>query len=219
MTAMQVWKANAVANEGPRSHTHIGGQRVPPRPPDGEPSAVRGHCGREDAPGHGGRKPRRRHLNGNACGDQTPIRSARQAVSFRLSWGGNWKIRFQDETERCRAFALLSVQEGQGGHLRPNMPWCSARQDALPFVGRHPLDAFEVKFYARRQRRLRLFERRAVCRDIEIGADCMPLVAADTSVTSQREVHFGVPLEVPTTVGQPITAVASWPVQGRRRIE
>ena len=124
-----------------------------------------------------------------------------------------------DETERCRAVSLWSLEEGQQGHLRPNMLWCPTCEEAVPFVGRHVLDTFEVELYARRQRRLRLFERPAVRCDIEVGTDCVPLVAADSGVASQREVHFGMPLEVPTTVGQRITALGPWLDQRRRRIE
>ena len=222
---MQVWEANANANEGPRSHTHTGGQRVSPSPPNGEPSAVRRHCGREDAPGHRGREPRRGSLDGGARVDQTPIGSLLKPVSFRLApqnplplgtafcpnpsrpstasdlsagtqksdrllgWSGNRKTRLQDKTERCRAASLWSLQEGQQGHLRPNMPRCPTREEAVPFVGRHAPDAFEIKLDARGQRRFRLFKRRAVCRDIEVRTDCVPLVTADSGVTSQRQVH------------------------------
>lgn len=111
-------------------------------------------------------------------------------------------MRLQDETERCRVVTLWPLKEGQEGQLRPYMPWRLAGQEAVPVGGRHVVDSFEVELYARRQRRLRLFERRAVRSDIEVGTDCMPLVAADTSVTSQREVHFGIPLDVATTVEQ-----------------
>lgn len=93
------------------------------------------------------------------------------------------------------------------------MPWCLAGQEAVPVGDRHVVDSFEVELYARRQRRLRLFERRAVRSDIEVGTDCVPLVAADMSVTSQRQVQIGTPPEAPTTVGQRITADRPWLAQ------
>lgn len=74
MTTMQVREAYAVASEGPRSHTHIGGQRISIRSADGEPSAIRRGGQRADVPGHGGGKPRRRHLEADAGVDPTPSR-------------------------------------------------------------------------------------------------------------------------------------------------
>lgn len=249
MTPMQVWEANADANEGPRSHTHLGGQRVSPSPPNGKPSSVRRRCGRADAPGYGGWKHRRGSLGGDSRVDQTPIGSPQKAVSFRLAprdplplgsafrpnpsrpsapsdlsagaensgrllgWGGNRKMRLQDEAERCRAASLWSLQEGQQGHLRPNMPRCPAREEAVPFVGRHVPDAFEIKLDARGQRRFRLFKCRTVCCDIEVGADCVPLVAADSGVASQREIHSGTPIKAPGTFRQRITAIGPWLVE------
>lgn len=249
MTPMQVREANADANEGPRSHMHIGEQRVSPSPPNGEPSAVRSHCGRADATGYGGRKPGRGSLDEDTRVDQTPVGSPPKAVSFRLApqnplplgtafcptpsrpstrsdlsadaekpdrllgWGGNRKARLQDETKRCRAVSLWSLQQGQQGHLRPNMPWCLTREETAPFIGRHVPDAFEIKLYARGQRCFRLFKRRTVCCDIEVGTDCVPLVTADSGITSQPEVHSGTPIETPSTSRQRITAFGPWPVK------
>ena len=249
MTPMQVWEANADANEGPRSHTHLGGQRVSPSPPNGKPSSVRRRCWRADAPGYVGWKHRRGSLGGDTRVDQTPVGSPPKPVSFRLApqnslplrtafcpnpsrpitpsdlsagaekpdrllgWGGNRKARLQDEAERCRAVSLWSLQEGPQGHLRPNMPWCSTREEPAPFIGRHVPDAFEIKLYARGQRCFRLFKRRTVCCDIEVGTDCVPLVAADSGITSQREVHSGTPIEAPSTFRQRITAIGPWLVE------
>ena len=71
--------------KGPRSHTGIGDQRVPPRPTNGESSALRRHRAWTDAPCHRSRKPWRRHLETDARVDQAPVRSAPETVSLGLA--------------------------------------------------------------------------------------------------------------------------------------
>ena len=128
-------------------------------------------------------------------------------------------MRFQDENEGSRAAPLWSLQERPEGHVCPNMPRGFAPQEAASFIGRHVLDAFEVKVYARGQRRLRLLKRCAVRCDVEVGADCVPLVTADASVALEREVHLGIPFRDVTTAGQRTTAIPPRLALRRRRIE
>ena len=101
------------------------------------------------------------------------------------------RARLKNEPSRRAIVAIKAVQPRQHDHLGAYMPRCSACQKAPLPVGWQLLNPIQVQFDARRQRRLRVLEGRAVGGDVEVGADRMPLPTALAGMTSQCLVHSG----------------------------
>ena len=178
-------------HESPRGHTHSGGQWLSLRSADRQPSSFHRYCRRANSACHGFRERGRRHHKADAGVHQAPVRSAWTFVSSALGMYRGRRTRLKNEPSRRAIVAIKAVQPGQYGHLGAYMPRCSACQKAPLLVGWQLFNPIQVQFDARRQRRLRVLEGRAVGGDVEIGADRMPLLTALAGITSQCLVHSG----------------------------
>ena len=180
-------------HESPRSHSHIGGQRLSIRPADWQPSTFHRHGPWTNSARHDCRKGERRHHEADARVDQATIRSGWARISTSLGTDGCWRRRLQDKPTKSTVVATKALPRHQYGHPGAHMPRRSAGQEASLLVRWHLPNALQVEFNARSQRRLRLLERCAVGGDIEIRTDRMPLATTLSSVTSQCEVHEQLP--------------------------
>ena len=178
-----------LGHESPRGHTHIGGQRLSLRPADRQPSSFQRHCPWTNSERHDCRKGERRHHEADARVHQATIRSKWARISTSLGTNGHWCRGFKNEPTKSTIVATKSFPPRQYDHLGAHMPRRSASQKAPLLVGWHLLNAFQVQFDTRSQRRFRILEGRAVGGDIQVGTDRMPLLATLSSVTSQCEVH------------------------------
>ena len=182
-----------LGHESPRSHSHIGGQRLSLRPADWQPSTIHRHGPWTDSARHDCRKGERRHHEADARVDQATIRSGWARVSISLGADGYWRRGLQDKPTKSTVVVTKALPRHQCGHPGAHMPRRSAAQEASLLVRWHLPNAFQIKFNAGSQRRLRILERCAVGGDIEIRTDRMPLLATLSSVTSQCEVHEQLP--------------------------
>ena len=176
-------------HESPRGHSGVGGQRLPLRPADWQPSPFHGDCWRTNPSRYGFGKEERRHYAADARVHQATIRLGPARVSTSSGVNGNWRGGLKNEPLEPTIAAAKAVQACQYGHLGPHMPRCSTRQEAPLLAGWQLLNSFQVHFDAGRQRLPCILEGIAVGGDIEVRADRVPLRTALLSVALEFEVH------------------------------
>ena len=216
--AMSTGNGGILRHESPRSHPHTRGQRLPLRPTEGKPSAIRGHCQRTNSPRDDGGKGERRTHQVDARIDQASVRFAERALPPRLNMGQRQTIRFENEAQRRRASATLPIQEAQQDPFGPDMQGCLPCQPAALLLGRQCLGTLQIQLDTGCQGCSRLPQGCAIGGDVEVGTDRLPPIAALSGIASQVQVHFRSPVSArcSRTRGQSTTSVPHWPEFGLR---
>ena len=191
--AMSRFQGAVPDHESPRSHAHTRKQRLPLGPPKGKPSAIRGIGEWANSRSYGGREEKRRNQQGHARVNQAAVPASKRTLSARLNVSQLPPIRFENEVHKRFFASSQPVQSVQQDHLRPHLPRCLSRQPTMPVHSRQCLRTLQIELDASHQGGFCLLQGRAISGDIEIGADCVPLIATPSGITSEFHLLAPVP--------------------------